>query len=298
MLAKVIQKGMLKNLNKRRPVQVQESYPLRKYEITSKRMSVLNKTFMTHITTIMMGGKHSSELLGLGIEITKVQVSPCFKYLRVYWLSGKPNLENIDVAIVLNKAAGELRHEISSLSVLGRCPEITFVRDLVAEKSFIVESILSNLDLGNKSNSSESENVETEEQNDDDDDDDVDYNKFQQNVLSLDHDKITGRIISEIYRQKAIELEELKRASKDNPEHKAYNMDDTNFIQFNKKEFAKFYNRQRILERKLEKNSLGCEGLGMSESYDDNDDNEENIQDLNDMEEFENDEQDFCEYEK
>ena len=41
-------------------------------KIPSKRVSVLNKTFMQNISAIMTSGNHSSKLLGLGIEITKV----------------------------------------------------------------------------------------------------------------------------------------------------------------------------------------------------------------------------------
>ncbi|CAH1979692.1 unnamed protein product [Acanthoscelides obtectus] len=94
----------------------------------SRRVAVLNKLFMRHITDQMVTGQYASEILGHGIEVNKVKVTPDYKFLRVYWIARKSKNDEA-IERILNKNAGFLRHELSSLQVMGKMPMIHFVKD-------------------------------------------------------------------------------------------------------------------------------------------------------------------------
>ncbi|XP_057664171.1 uncharacterized protein LOC130898716 [Diorhabda carinulata] len=92
-----------------------------------KRVAVLNKLFMRNITDLMSTETYASQVLGLGIEINRVQVTSDFKILNVFWTSS--NTEQDKVENILSKNAGLLRHELSQLRLMGNVPIIKFVKD-------------------------------------------------------------------------------------------------------------------------------------------------------------------------
>ncbi|KAJ8949277.1 hypothetical protein NQ318_022792 [Aromia moschata] len=91
----------------------------------SRRVSILNKLFMRHITDQISSGECASMVFGHGIEIHKVKITPDFKTLRVYWTAKASE----EVESVLQKCAGLLRHELSQLRVMGNVPMIRFIKD-------------------------------------------------------------------------------------------------------------------------------------------------------------------------
>lgn len=98
-----------------------------KQSSSARRVAVLNKTFMRYITDLMATGECASEILGHGIEINKVKVTPDYKLLNVYWIA-RGNEKDEVVEKVLNKNAGFLRHELSQLRVMGNVPKLKFVK--------------------------------------------------------------------------------------------------------------------------------------------------------------------------
>ncbi|GIX86031.1 uncharacterized protein CEXT_327571, partial [Caerostris extrusa] len=95
-----------------------------------KRQSVLNSLFIRNISDVLSTGDVAPEVLGHGIEITCVKVSPCCKILNVYWQIpvGKFS-DHENIATVLNMNAHKIRAELISRNVMGRVPQIFFVRD-------------------------------------------------------------------------------------------------------------------------------------------------------------------------
>ncbi|XP_068620313.1 putative ribosome-binding factor A, mitochondrial [Battus philenor] len=93
-----------------------------------RRVAVLNKTFMKYITDIMSTGTVAMNLVGKGIEISKVKVTPDFLTVNVFWVC-KGNSTDIETERLLNSIAGPLRHELSTLRVMGEVPYIVFVKD-------------------------------------------------------------------------------------------------------------------------------------------------------------------------
>lgn len=82
---------------------------------------------MRHITDLMATGNSSAEFLGRGLEINRVCVTPDFKGVNVFWIAkGTENDEALEM--LLKKNAGQLRHELSQLRVMGVVPQIHFVK--------------------------------------------------------------------------------------------------------------------------------------------------------------------------
>lgn len=106
-----------------------------------RRINVLNKLFMKNITDIMATGEVSEELLGQGIQVSKVKVAQDFKTVNVYWMA-TGTLNDVKIENLLKRAAGIIKHELSSLRVMGVVPYITFVKDKKAGLVTEVEELL------------------------------------------------------------------------------------------------------------------------------------------------------------
>ncbi|XP_066262311.1 putative ribosome-binding factor A, mitochondrial [Euwallacea similis] len=105
----------------------------------SRRGNMLNKLFMKHVTDIMSTGQYSNQLVGYGIEVNKVKVTPDYKILNVYWVA-KESKKQDEIDHLLKKNAGHLSHELASVMLMGKVPLIQFVKD--------VQDCLSKADFG------------------------------------------------------------------------------------------------------------------------------------------------------
>ncbi|GFT00343.1 vigilin [Nephila pilipes] len=97
----------------------------------SKRQNVLNALFIRNISDVMSTGDIIPEIIGSGIEITGVKVSPCCKLLQVFWqVPTNDSTSTEDLATLLNLNAHKIRAELISRNVMGRVPQIFFTRDI------------------------------------------------------------------------------------------------------------------------------------------------------------------------
>lgn len=114
-----------------------------------RRVHVLNKLFMKHITDLMSTGEVSDTLLGHGLEITHVKVTPDFSFVNVYWLTKKSSADgDADMEAILRRAAGHIRHELSQLKVMGEVPRINFVKNRIQSKFADIDELLERADFG------------------------------------------------------------------------------------------------------------------------------------------------------
>lgn len=105
------------------------SNPSRQGKNAPRRVHVLNKLFMKHITDLLSTGEASEAILGRGLEVTHVKVAADFNYVNVFWRS-KGSLQNDEeMETILRKASGNIRHELSQLRLMGEVPRVNFVRD-------------------------------------------------------------------------------------------------------------------------------------------------------------------------
>lgn len=114
----------------------------------TRRMTVLNKLFMKHITDMMATGEISEKLLGKGLQISRVKTTHDFAYINVFWMSTGDVNQDVLLENELQKSAGALRHELSQLGLMGEVPRIKFVKEKLFTNSNHVEALLKNMDFG------------------------------------------------------------------------------------------------------------------------------------------------------
>lgn len=114
----------------------------------NRRVTVLNKIFMKHITDLMATGEVAPSLLGKGIEISHVKVAPDFGVVNVFWFAQNETYLNENIEVILKKSAGQLQHELSQLRVIGIVPPIRFVKNRRYGVIKEVEDRLSKVDFG------------------------------------------------------------------------------------------------------------------------------------------------------
>ncbi|XP_017050671.1 uncharacterized protein LOC108094569 [Drosophila ficusphila] len=110
-----------------------------------RRMSVLNKVFMTNITDILATGAIADSIVGQGVQISYVKITSDFTRINVYWL-GKDGQVNDALEEKLNRLSGQLQHELSQLHLMGEVPRIKFVRDKTNSGLYHVQEVLAKLD--------------------------------------------------------------------------------------------------------------------------------------------------------
>ncbi len=111
------------------------------------RVTRLSKLFMTNITNLMATEAFSQDILGYGIQVSRVKVTPDFNAVNVFWLArGDDNDAAVDK--VLKSMSGALRHELSQLRLMGEVPRINFVKDKWYSKAAEVDNLLKKADFG------------------------------------------------------------------------------------------------------------------------------------------------------
>ncbi|KAH8387158.1 hypothetical protein KR093_005067, partial [Drosophila rubida] len=128
----------------------------------TRRVAVLNKLFMTHITDLLATGEAAETILGRGLQVTRVKISSDFSCVNVYWMGNDAQLET-----ELQRCSGQLRHELSQLRLMGEVPRIKFVRDRSGSNITQVEGILRTLNLQPAAETEEEQTPELAQQVDD-----------------------------------------------------------------------------------------------------------------------------------
>ncbi|KNC26539.1 hypothetical protein FF38_04159 [Lucilia cuprina] len=126
----------------------------------TRRMTVLNKLFMKHVTDLMATGEISETILGKGLQVSRVKISQDFAYVNVFWLStGEPGKDAL-LEHELQRCSGLLRHELSQLGLMGVVPRIKFVKDKLYTNMNQVEALLRNMDFGAEEEDDDNEGKE------------------------------------------------------------------------------------------------------------------------------------------
>lgn len=131
------------------------SNPARQGKNAPRRVHVLNKLFMKHITDLMSTGETADVLVGRGLQVSHVKVSADFNYVNVFWstttttATAKSDDSTTDeLEAVLRLVAGQLRHELSQLRLMGEVPRIQFVRDRHMYSEAHIDALLARADFG------------------------------------------------------------------------------------------------------------------------------------------------------
>lgn len=239
----------------------------------TRRVTVLNKLFMKNVTDLMATGEMSTEILGRGLEISRVRVTTDFQGLLVYWLA-KGSDDDIVLDQILKKAAGPLRHELSQLRLMGEVPKITFVRDIHYAMAIEVDNLLKK---------SVHELEETEDSSPVSLEDD-EFPSMRHDMYSLDRESIFQKIKKSVDKSKeawtrygtgksdfVVSTEDILRSAKDQENFKSLDEELVNFMERNRQK------KKRLREdRELELVNVYSQELKYEEVEDflDEEDNE------------------------
>lgn len=123
-------------------------HPVKKVpsKLSTRRVSVLNKMFMRHVTELIANGPIGYELSGLGLEITQVKVCQNYHGLNIFWTASSPDLEDVEQKLV--SITRKLRHELHQMQLMGNVPHLTFVRDQQFSYFEQLDSVIEKADYG------------------------------------------------------------------------------------------------------------------------------------------------------
>ncbi|XP_067002572.2 putative ribosome-binding factor A, mitochondrial [Anabrus simplex] len=264
----------------------------------TKRMAVLNKLFMKNITDLMATGEIAGEVLGRGISISRVKVSPDYNIINVYWLA-KGTEDDVTTEKILSDAAYSLRHELSQLHVMGVVPKIKFVKDkqyaIIAE----VDHLLGKADFGDeyepldpasylKSEFTLSGSVLPHVQDQinqctDEENDEEPLPPMRMDVLGLDHAEIMNKICKSVKKSEAVHRRNPNLPVDENVGNAEENKQDAD-VKCQNSSIVKFIQKQKIMKEKKrrqekkyqqDKDLLACEIVNNT-ANDDWDSKEEN----------------------
>lgn len=250
---------------------------------SNRRINVLNKLFMTNITNLMTTETFGQEILGYGVQVSRVKVTPDFHSVNVFWLA-KGDEHDSSVEKILKSMSGALRHELSQLRLMGEVPRINFVKDKLYSKAAEVDSMLKKADFGEDfvptdptlfmtsipelemSLSPEIKAKIVELENSTDDYHEQELPEMRNDVLGIDHTEIMKKITKSMDKTKvAWEKYESKSYGNDlDPSVRNSSMEDSisklnkdvevreNFIKFlEKRQYAKKSTPERKKDQKL-----------------------------------------------
>ncbi|CAH2042269.1 unnamed protein product, partial [Iphiclides podalirius] len=248
----------------------------------------------------MSTGTVAMDIAGKGIDISKVRVTPDFHTVNVFWVC-KGNSTDEETESLLNSVAGALRHELSTLRVMGEIPYIVFVKDKHEALLADLDRRLTYADYGEDYTATEighllktefslntklspemkakiaqlEENLPIEEDP---------IPEMTHNVYGLDHAMIMNRLLAARRKSKDAWCslkEESPVVSYRAGSSKASELD----VGRQKKELAEFLLKRQILENKLRKQKRDARECLVASNEEETDENDE-------YDEFE---EDYCE---
>lgn len=238
-----------------------------KYGQNFRRIAVLNKLFMRHITDMMASGEVANEILGRGIEISRVKVAPDFNKVNVFWVARGTENDAV-VERILKKSAVQLRQELTELHVMGVVPHIDFVKDKQYAKAAEVDRILATADFGEgyfpvdagyqfKSEfTSLPPKIKSCVEELEDGIPEPPLPSMRMDVLGLKHDEIMNRIKKSMNKSQAVHRHEvgIPLDTSRNSELVVQNLEDTNHdIVYNlrKEDFTRFLLKRHYEQKKV-----------------------------------------------
>lgn len=235
---------------------------------TRRRMTVLNKIFMEHITDMMSTGEIEPELLNRNVEVSHVKITADFKFLNIYWIDNSTATSNTED--LLRSCAFQLRKHLTQLSVMGFVPPIQFVKCRHINDIKEVERRLAIADYGedhipnvypfaaNRVVTSNDLTCDDNKVSEKDDDFEISLPLMRQDVFDLDHSRIMLKIKTSLNKSRETLKRRIENAqSYAIPPAKPDEQDVPNFLSKEEQEklFAKFLT-QRRREQRLKRKSL------------------------------------------
>ncbi|XP_043249382.1 uncharacterized protein LOC122395666 isoform X2 [Colletes gigas] len=255
---------------------------------TTRRMNVLNKIFMQHVTDLMSTGEMNSALVEKSIEITDLKITADFKLVNVFWIDN--STDTSDTEEVLRSCAFRLRHELSQLRIMGNVPPIQFVRCKHYNKLLELEKRFATADYGEdyipniypfavnhivtSKTSANKNDSETSSTNLDSTDDAfyITLPVMKHDVFGLDHSRIMTKIKASLLQSKKFKLKQATCVQSDvtSSESRVQNSSDYLTEKQQQEQFSKFLKAKRKEQKMKHKKRLDNNVI-----YDLNEENED-----------------------
>lgn len=255
---------------------------------TTRRMNVLNKVLMEHITDFMSTGELDPRLESKIIEICYVKITQDFKQINIYWIDN--SIDKSDTTDILNDCAHRLRYELCQLYVMGNLPPISFVKYKRVDIAKEVDRKLAIADYGedyqpsiyplamNRTISLKTfTDVDQQSTDSVDDTFNVTLPVMQHDVFNLDHNRIMSKIKVSLSQSRQM----LKKRATNKelnlfPASESVTQIEPNFLttQEQEEQFEKFLkDKQRERRRKYKKDRSNMDVIyQLSEDREDDDD--------------------------
>ncbi|KAH8237643.1 hypothetical protein KR038_004361 [Drosophila bunnanda] len=189
--------------------------------LDSRRMSVLNKMFMTTITDFLATGDGDAarSIVGRGLQVSHVKITSNFSQINVYWSCGSsaeqanPMLEE-----ELNRCSGQLQHELSQLNLMGEVPRIKFVRDKTSANLCQVQEILARLgpfDIGTLPSDSDTSEGEVKNSSIKHSSNADSWPQMRQDVVNLNQSIVMDKILTKMHKFKDAWVSHMRTLSND-----------------------------------------------------------------------------------
>lgn len=258
----------------------------------TKRVHVLNKLIMKNITDLMATGENSDQLIGYGLEISKVSVSGDYRTVNVFWMARKSE-NDYELEQLLSSLSGPLKHELSRLRIMGEVPKIHFIKDKTYANIAAVDRLLNKADFGEdfiptcstllKNHPTMFTTLDPEikekiielDKQENLDNKEVIIPEMKMDVMGLDHSAITARLIGAVQKSKAVHrqintvqnvVNNTMAEDIEKPQYLSFN----DFIKKRKIQEAKALGRQK--SRSIEK-EMYFETIESSNVHDEEEDN-------------------------
>jgi len=96
----------------------------------------------------MSTGDLSHHFVGKGIEITGVKTTSDLSCAKIFYCCSSVNVDYVEMGALLNRNAITLRSQLSNLYILGKVPQLIFVRDVYYERKETMEHLFAIADYG------------------------------------------------------------------------------------------------------------------------------------------------------
>lgn len=159
----------------------------------NRRVTVLNDLFMKNISDLMSTGEISEELIGKGLELSRVKVTPDLMRVNVYW-TARGDSNCVELERILSRSAGAIRHELSQLRLMGEVPVIKFVRDRHYDRAIEVEQLLEQADFGEDFIPTTTSSLLSKDFGNGDTNADESLPTMRHDVFGLNHDELMEKI--------------------------------------------------------------------------------------------------------
>nr|AHW80380.1 ribosomal binding factor A [Cerebratulus lacteus] len=205
---------------------------------SARRVQQLSFILHRYITDMIYGGEIDEELLNTGVQISRVRLLSDLTGINITWTASGTETDDRTQEI-LERNAAKIRSTLSQMYIMGRVPQITFVKDKHTARLAEVERLLKIADMGPNPTEEETELLGTDSETELSDSESTLHRDLSMdctpktNVLGLDHAALMKSVI----------------ISKNKSKDRSFNLEQQGTGPFNLEGVAQYLSEKNIQEQ-------------------------------------------------